>query len=194
MMWLAVAIAVALLLALIGLYLSMTAGRLDRLHTRIDASRLTLASHLLRRSSVALELSTSGLLDPVSSVVIADAAHLARTAQDGGSQGWARAESDLTAALDAAFEDTEDVEYVMSNPVGTELMEELAAVSVRIGLSRRFLNDAVRACRQVRAQRLVRWFRLAGHTELPTTFEMDDQIPRGLGSRGEGGFGTDALR
>ncbi len=194
MNWIVAAISAVLLLALLGLYLSMTAGRLDRLHTRIDASRLTLTSHLLRRSSVALELSTSGLLDPVSSVVIADTAHLARTAQDEGATGWARAESDLTAALDAAFEDAEDVDYLMQNPVGAALLAELAATMVRVSLSRRFLNDAVRACRQLRAQRLVRWFHLAGHTDLPTTFEMDDEIPPGLASRGEGGLAEDALR
>lgn len=194
MTWIVAGVSVLVVLALLGLYLSMTAGRLDRLHTRIDASRLTLTSHLLRRSSVALELSTSGLLDPVSSVVIADAAHLARTAQDEGSLGWARAESDLTAALDAAFEDPEDVEILMGNLVGAELLAELSATSVRIGLSRRFLNDAVRACRQVRAKRLVRWFHLAGHTDMPTTFEMDDQLPRGLSARGEGGVTPDALR
>ena len=194
MTWIAVGLSAVLVLVLLGLYLSMTAGRLDRLHTRIDSSYLTLTSHLLRRSSVALELSTSGLLDPVSSVVIADAAHLARTAQDDGSVSWARAESDLTAALDAAFEDSDDVEYLMSNSVGAELLGELAATMVRIALSRRFLNDAVRACRQLRAQRLVRWFHLAGHTDLPHTFEMDDAIPRGLATRGEGGLASDALR
>lgn len=193
-MWVVLAVVAVVVLGLFALYLSMTAGRLDRLHHRIESSRLTLTSHLLRRSSVALELSTSGLLDPVSSVVIADAAHGARTAQDEGSAHWARAESELTAALDAAFEDPEDVDYVSTTEIGDALLAELGATSIRIELSRRFLNDAVRACRQVRAQRLVRWFHLAGHTEIPTTFEMDDELPRGLQSRMEGGAATDALR
>ncbi len=194
MTWLLLGVAALLLVGLGALYLSMTAGRLDRLHTRIDASRLTLEGHLLRRSSVALELSTSGLLDPVSSVVIADAAHTARTAQDLGSLEWARAESDLTAALDAAFDDPEDVEFVLATPAGAELLAELTATTTRIALSRRFLNDAVRACRQLRAQRLVRWFHLAGHTALPSTFEMDDEPPRGLQSRTLGGSPGETLR
>ena len=50
---------IALLVVLFGLYLSMTAGRLDRLHQRIDTSALGLDALLLRRSAVALELATS---------------------------------------------------------------------------------------------------------------------------------------
>jgi len=55
---------VVVVVGLFGLYLSMTAGRLDALHKRIDTAELSLDAHLLRRSSVALELATSGLLDP----------------------------------------------------------------------------------------------------------------------------------
>jgi hypothetical protein len=35
----------------------------------------------------------------------------------------------------------------------------------------------------VRRQRLVRLFRLAGHTPWPETWEMDDAMPEGLRSR-----------
>ena len=70
--WWVVAAVVAI--ALFGLYLSMTAGRLDALHKRIDTSRLSLDAQLLRRSSVALELATSGVLDPAGAIVVAEAA------------------------------------------------------------------------------------------------------------------------
>jgi hypothetical protein len=43
-------IAVALL---VGVYISWRAGRLDRLHTRLDTARAALDAALLRRSSVA---------------------------------------------------------------------------------------------------------------------------------------------
>ncbi|MSY17131.1 MAG: hypothetical protein F2675_04395, partial [Actinobacteria bacterium] len=49
----------------------MTAGRIDRLHQRIETSSLALDVHLLRRSSIALELATAGVLDPASSLLIA---------------------------------------------------------------------------------------------------------------------------
>jgi hypothetical protein len=60
------------------------------------------------------------------------------------------------------------------------LLAELAASCRRVELARRFLNDGVRACRQVRKQRMVRWFRLAGHTPWPQTVELDDTPPPAL--------------
>ena len=67
-------VAAVIAIGLFGLYLSMTAGRLDALHKRIDTSRLSLDAQLLRRSSVALELATSGGLDPAGAIVVAEAA------------------------------------------------------------------------------------------------------------------------
>jgi hypothetical protein len=172
-------IVVVLVVLLAGFYLSMTAGRLDHLHRRIDLARLALDAQLLRRSSVALELASSGLLDPAASLVMAEAAHEARTATDGSDVDRALAESDLTAALVAAL-DPDDIEEVNAEPSGAQMLAELDAACSRVELSRRFLNDAVRACRQLRRQRMVRLFGLAGHTPWPDTWEMDDSVPAGL--------------
>src|SRR5208283_1939895 len=54
------------------------AGRLDRMHTRLEAAHAALDVTLVRRSSVALELASSGLLDPATSLLLAEAAHEAR--------------------------------------------------------------------------------------------------------------------
>lgn len=170
---------VVLALLLLLAYLSMTAGRLDHLHRRIDTSCLVLDAQLLRRSSVALELASSGVLDPASSLLLADAAHEARTTTDGPAAERALAESDLTAALGAAL-DADDIAEVAAQPNGREMLDELDAACRRVQLSRVFLNDAVRACRQLRRQRMVRLFRLAGHTPWPDTWEMDDTPPPGL--------------
>ncbi|HEY8114051.1 MAG TPA: hypothetical protein VII16_14550, partial [Actinomycetes bacterium] len=58
-------IVVAILLACV--YLWLMANRLDRLHARVEGSRAALDAQLVRRSSVALELATSQLLDPATS-------------------------------------------------------------------------------------------------------------------------------
>lgn len=173
-------IVLAVILLTATWYLSSTAGRLDRLHKKIDTSRLALEAQLLRRSAVAIELSSAGVLDPATSIVLADAAHRARTASDAPEAERARAESELTQALDAALADREDVEEIRQDPLGAELLDELDAAIQRVQLSRRFLNDAVRACLLVRRHRAVRWFRLAGHTELPVSMELDDTAPAGL--------------
>ena len=109
----------------------------------------------------------------------AEAAHLARTSVDGSGDERALAESGLTAALRAVLT-PEDVAVAQQTPEGPAMLAELAASCRRVQLSRTFLNDAVRACRQLRGQRMARLFRLAGHTPWPETWEMDDAMPEAL--------------
>ncbi|TAK69519.1 MAG: hypothetical protein EPO13_06505 [Actinomycetota bacterium] len=168
---------------LFTLYLNMTASRLDRLHRRIDTATLALDAQLVRRSAMAAEIAGAGLLDPVSSALLADAAHAARTAPEDDSRARGLAESDLTGALGAVFGDPDDVEVLGETAAGRAYVEELTAAARRVELSRRFLNDGVRACRAVRGQWLVRLFHLAGRTPWPDTFEMDDTLPGGLSGR-----------
>ena len=70
-----------------------------------------------------------------------------------------------------------DVEEIQAGVGGDEMLTELAAACQRVSLSRRFHNDAVRACRELREQAVVRTFRLAGHTPWPLMVEMDDEAP-----------------
>ncbi|MBL0777287.1 MULTISPECIES: membrane protein [Streptomyces] len=171
-------IAVALLA--IGVYLSWTAGRLDRLHARIDAARAALDAQLLRRASVAQELATAGVLDPAASIVLYEAAHAARQADE---EAREVAESELSQALRAVFGDVSQVDAVRQAPGGTETADELAAAVRRVPMARRFHNDAVRAARALRRHRTVRWLRLAGHAPFPLAFEMDDEPPAALADR-----------
>ncbi|MFE3204664.1 hypothetical protein ACWGR4_35150 [Embleya sp. NPDC055664] len=161
----------------VGVYLSWTAGRLDRLHARVDSSRAALDAQLLRRSAVAQEIATSGLLDPASSLVLAGAAHEARNAAE---EEREVAESDLTRALRFLFEDPAQADDLRARPGGEELVAELQTAVRRVPMARRFHNDAVRGARAVRRHRLVRYLRLAGHAPYPVTFEMDDEEPRTL--------------
>ena len=80
-----VVIAVVAVLFL-GVYVSWRAGRLDRMHTRLQAARAALDVTLVRRSSVALELASSGFLDPATSLLLASAAHEARGQVRSGSE------------------------------------------------------------------------------------------------------------
>ena len=172
--WILLIIAIVVL-ALFGLYLSMTAGRLDRLHRRIELAESALEAQLMRRSSIALELASYGLLDPATSMVISDAAHAARISADRSLDERDLAETHLTEALNAALE-PEEFDFVLSEEGGPELLAELAAAAQRVELSRRFLNDAVRACIQLRRQRAVRWFNLAGRTAWPQFRDMSDHL------------------
>ncbi|MGW1835294.1 LemA family protein [Streptomyces sp. BBFR2] len=169
---------IAAVAVLIGIYLSWTAGRLDRLHARIDAARAALDAQLLRRASVAQEIGTSGVLDPAASIVLYQAAHTARQAPEDGREV---AESELSQALRATLGEREQVDAVREAPGGERTLAELTAAVRRVPMARRFHNDAVRAARAVRRHRLVRYLRLAGHAPFPLAFEMDDEPPAVLG-------------
>lgn len=171
---------IIVVLVAIALYLSWTAGRLDRLHARLDASRAALDAQLLRRASVAQELATSGVLDPAASIVLYQAAHAARQAEE---EQREVAESELSQALRAVFGEPEQVEELKAAPGGEEAAQELAAAVRRAPMARRFHNDSVRAARALRRHRKVRWFRLAGHAPFPMAFEMDDEPPVALADR-----------
>lgn len=162
---------------LLGVYVSWRAGRLDRLHARVEAARAALDAALVRRSSVALELAACGLLDPATSVLIAGAAHDARAA--GAPDELA--ESDLTRALRAATGQPGFRSALTARGSADELLAELEAAAHQVFLARKFYNDAVAATREARRRWLVRVLRLAGGAPLPEFFEIDDSVMTGTG-------------
>jgi hypothetical protein len=177
---------IAVVLLLVAVYLSWTAGRLDRLHARIDAARAALDAQLLRRASIAQELATAGVFDPAASMVLYQAAHAARLAPE---EQREVAESELSQALRAVFAEGAEVRAVREAPGGEDSADELVAAVRRVPMARRFHNDAVRAARALRRHRTVRWFRLAGHAPFPLAFEMDDEPPAALAQYAAGNGG-----
>jgi hypothetical protein len=173
-----IVIIVAIVLFL-GVYVSWRAGRLDRMHTRLEAARAALDVTLVRRSSVALELAASGFLDPATSLMLASAAHEAR---DGGEArplelaDQELAQSNLTRALRAAF-DQPGVQASLAGQDGAaDVVAELEAAAHQVLVARKFYNTAVAVTREARAKPLVRLLRLAGNARLPEFFEMDDSL------------------
>ena len=166
-----------LFVVLVALYLSQTAGRLDRLHIRVDRARAALDEQLLLRAAVVSEVATSGVLDPATSLLLAEAAHEARTAAP-----WRRsqAQSDLTDVLRLAFDDPEAVEVARRAPGGADLLDELASATKRVQMASGFLDSAVRSCARVRSQRIVRWLRLAGRAPWPQAESFSDEPPTAL--------------
>ncbi len=175
-----IAIGVAIL---VGVYVSWRAGRLDRLHARVETARAALDAALVRRSAVALELAACGLLDPATSMLVAGAAHDARAA----GEPTELAESDLTRALRAALGQPGFQAALAEWGRGDELLAELEAAAHQVFLARKFYNDAVAVTRAARRRWLVRVLRLAGGAPLPEFFEIDDSIV----AAGEEGRGAD---
>lgn len=162
------------LLFLVSIYLSWRAGRLDRLHARVDLAKAALDAALVRRAAVALELAASRLLDPATSLVLATAAHSARTAD---AENREFAESDLSRALRAVVEQPDFRATLEAKENGSPLLDELEEAAQKVAFARRFYNDAVSTTRAARRKILVRILPLAGRAPYPEFFEIDDTPP-----------------
>lgn len=210
MTWSETAVVVAAVVLLLGWRVWVAATRLDRLHRKVAASRAVVETQLVRRASAAVGLSSSGLMDPVSSLLVGEAAWAAlavggpevdglrslpadvRALADGpdvltraASQDRGLVESELSQTLRAALDDPEDVAAMREEPDGAELVEALAASWYRAQLARRFHNEAVAQAQRVRRSWVARTLRLAGRAPMPRTLELDDAWPPALGRPGE---------
>src|SRR5712691_9077856 len=129
-----ISIIILAVVAMTGVYVSWRAGRLDRLHTRVETARASLDASLVRRSSVALELGTGGLL--------ALAAHHARSAQEGREL----AESELTRTLRTVLNQPDFPSFLDhiqgkdGRDGAAELLAELESTSHQVFLARKFYN------------------------------------------------------
>lgn len=89
---------------------------------------------------------------------------------------------DLAAAAAGARTPVTDDRAAAENALGRELRQvpaglrspEAADADVRVGLARRFYNDAVRDTRELRGRRLPRLERLHASRPLPRYFDIDD--------------------
>lgn len=183
--WVALAVAIA---SLIAWRLTYTAARLDRLHARVEGTLSALDAQLVRRAETALELARSNTVPELDALVLGAAGTASLEEADSENitsevrrRGLPDRREDAENALTEAINETLDPDTVRrlraEGGVGEECVTMMAAAGTRVQLSRRFYNDAVRDVRRVRSKRLVRWFRLAGRTELPEMIDFDDSMP-----------------
>ncbi len=161
-------------------YLSYQAGRLDRLHHRIEVTELALHGQLVRRGGIVAELAAVPGIDPALSVLWGQAAHEALILQEVSSPKRTQVEDELTSILVLTLDELEEDNEIRSNEHASLLLNELLQVSSRIKMSQQFHTDAVRDCLEIREQFLVRFFRLAGRAKAPVPLDLDVQIPSAL--------------
>jgi hypothetical protein len=186
MTWTIIVLAV-LALVLWSFYISWRASRLDRLHNRVEAARTALDLALVRRASAASELASSGLLDPATSLLLADAVLSARQADPAERD---LAESDLTRALRATLGDPvfrkeldgddwaadHEADIGAAGQGAAELVAEVEAAAQQVFIARKFYNDLAGRTVYARRRPLARALRLAGRAKLPEFFDMDDAM------------------
>ena len=161
-----------------GVYISWRAGRLDRLHNRVETARTALDLAMVRRSSAAYELASSGLVDPATSLLLADAV---RRAKDADAAERDLAESDLTRALRAAFGQPGFRAELDGKEGAKELVGDVEAAAHQVYLARKFYNDVAARTLDARRRPLARVFRLSGNAPQPEFFEIDDALVDELG-------------
>jgi hypothetical protein len=155
-------ILVVALFVVVAVYTSWTAGRLDRLHARVDAAWAGLDAALVRRAAAARALVTLLPSGP-------EASRLERTALaslEAGPVDREAIENNLSAALRAALP------LLPEQDGRAELLRaELDEAVARVGFARSFHNSAVAGARALRRHRYPRALRLAGHRAMPRHFD-----------------------
>jgi hypothetical protein len=159
----------ALLVLLVGWYLTFTATRLDRLHHRVETSWANLDVLLQKRAAVALEIAHSDIADPASSMLLTAAAYQAR---DANIQNRSQAESGLSGALGLLLEDSQH----LATAADSALLTELSGLTDKIRVAIALHTDAVARTQMVRSKFIVRLFRLAGTAPLPITYEFESDV------------------
>ncbi|MFQ1001148.1 hypothetical protein [Modestobacter sp. SSW1-42] len=150
-----------LLVALHLLWTGWTLIRLRRLDGRVRRAREVLDAALLRRAELAAALARerADALGAPLATGLAAAAAASRTPAAGDREA---AENRLGRLLGQV-------------PTGAR-PPELDEAAVRVGLARRFYNDAVRDTRALRRRRLTRVSRLHARRPLPRYFDIDDGL------------------
>ncbi len=192
MNWLPYVIAVLGIALLIILVRAVILARgLDRLHKMLISCRHVLDAQLVARAGAAQELAGSGLLDPASSMLLADAAHasLGRAGtivadglekqeiftSDGTlaagivDRDRARVETELTAVLRQLLASLPDDSPARRLPA----FDDLLLSWYQAELARTFHDSRQTQVVRIRRDHLVRILRLAGFAPMPTTFDAD---------------------
>jgi hypothetical protein len=143
-----------------------TLTRLSRLEARVARAWTALDTQLQRRAGLAEELARNypGALGEERVARLAAAAAAART--PGSDRELA--ENTLGRELRELPEDLPGVPAA--------LQADLSGTNTRVGLARRFFNDAVRDTRELRRRRLARLLRLHASRPMPRFFDIDDRL------------------
>jgi hypothetical protein len=162
----------ALVLVLVT-WVAWTLSRLGRLESRVARAWTALDTQLQRRAGLAEELARH-----YPAAVGEDrAAYLAAFAADARRP----VDGDRELAENALGRELRELPSDLPG-VPAALQTDLAGTTTRVGLARRFYNDAVRDIRTLRRQRMPRLLRLHARRPLPRYFDIDDRLEQVAGA------------
>ena len=173
--WLLLTAAVVLLLAA---WVTWTLTRLGRLEARVERAWTALETQLTRRAELAEELAR----DHAAAVGEERAARLRACVREVRAPRTGDRELAENALGRELRELPDDLPGVPSG-----LRADLAGTAIRIGLARRFYNDAVRDTSALRTRRLPVLLRLHASRPVPRFFDIEDDLREVTGSAAGGG-------
>ena len=144
-----------------------TLVRLSRLEARVARAWTSLQAQLQRRAGLAEELARQypAAVGEERARHLAACAADARAPNDGDRE---LAENLLGRELRELLSDVEGIPQALRN--------DIEGTATRVGLARRFYNDAVRDTTALRRRRLPRLMRLHAARPLPRYFDIDDRL------------------
>ena len=166
-------------LLLLLVWTTWTLVRLRRLEDRVARAWTALDTQLLRRAALAAEIAR----EHPDVVGEGRAPYLAAFAAD----ARAPADGDRELAENVLGHELRDLVTDLPR-LPPALREDLEGTATRVGLARRFYNDAVRDTRALRRRRFPRLFRLHASRPLPRFFDIDDRLD-GVPAPADGGGG-----
>jgi hypothetical protein len=171
-------LAVGVVVLLLAVWTAWTLTRLRRLEARVARARAVLDDRLLQRAALAEDLASgySAALGEDRASRLKTAAYEARETPAGDRE---LAENALGREVRALPPEVHGIPRA--------LLADLAEAEARIGLARRFYNDAVRDTALLRTRRLPRLLRLHADRPLPRFFDVEDgldAVTTGAGARG----------
>ena len=144
--------------------------------TGLGGAAAALAEGTIAGASAAADLASSGMIDPATSLLLADAVRRARQA---GPSELGLAESDLTRALRATLDEPGFRTELAENEGASELVGEVEAASHQVYLARKFYNDLAGRTLDDRRRPLARVLHLSGTARAPEFFDIDDALVDG---------------
>lgn len=167
--WLFWVLLLLVCVAIVGVYLSHMAGRLDRLHLKIESNKNALYKSLLLRANRAQQVARRYPSESKAAQQVIGIAEECLAFEDPNRSSWF-GESRLTAAILNLSEQVPPDD-------GRDEWERLMVACRKVGMARTFNNDTTRMCQNLRKRRIVRWFRLAGYAPYPQPVNFDDRVP-----------------
>lgn len=167
-----------LIILIYAIYLSNVAGRLDRLHLKVENARHALDRQLALRTSICKEIIKLTSIDKKLINELENA--LKDSIQEESLEVHSLQEWEIESRVSIALTNIFDDENIVKTIEDKNLLTEIAAAIRRVSYALTFYNDAAKSAIKVRKRWTVRFFRLFGRAAMPEIIRFQVQIPRGI--------------